>query len=284
MDYNNLSIEELENNFNPRESVENFNHYLEDSLLKSKDVKKQTNIYENIAYGKGPLQKLDIFGKNNKEDLKPLHIFIHGGYWRALDKDYHAHMSVPFNKNNILFFNINYDLCPKVTLSDICEQIVEAIIWIFNNCKNYGGNNKKISISGHSAGAHLVSYLLSIDWSMYDLPKNVFQGAALISGIYNLKIVQKISVNKELNLSNKEVQEKTTLNKLPTFKIPLFISYGENEPEGWKHQSISYCDFLTKNDYKYKVIPSKGDNHFTLIDTLANENSTICKEIIKLSE
>ena len=284
MDYNNLSTEELEKNFNPRESVENFNHYLEDSLLKSKDVKKQTHVYENIAYGKGPLQKLDIFGKNNKEELKPLHIFIHGGYWRALDKDYHAHMSVPFNKNNILFFNINYDLCPKVTLSDICDQAIEATIWIFNNSKNYGGNNKKISISGHSAGAHLVSYLLSIDWSMYDLPKNVFQGAALISGIYNLEIVQKISVNKELNLSNKEVQEKTTLNKLPTFKIPLFISYGENEPEGWKHQSISYCDFLTKNDYKYKVIESIGDNHFTLIDTLANENSNICKEIIKLSK
>ena len=284
MDYNNLSTEELEKNFNPRESVENFSHYLEDSLLKSKDVKKQTHIYENIAYGKGPLQKLDIFGKNNKEVLKPLHIFIHGGYWRALDKDYHAHMSVPFNKNNILFFNINYDLCPKVTLSDICDQAIEAIIWIFNNSKNYGGNNKKISISGHSAGAHLVSYLLSIDWSKYDLPKNIFQGAALISGIYNLKIVQKISVNKELNLSNKEVQEKTTLNKLPTFKIPLFISYGENEPEGWKHQSISYCDFLTKNDYKYKVFSSKGDNHFTLIDTLANENSNICKEIIKLSK
>ena len=107
MDYNKLSTDELEKNFNPRESVENFNHYLEDSLLKSKDVKKQTHIYENIAYGKGPLQKLDIFGKNNKDDLKPLHIFIHGGYWRALDKDYHAHMSVPFNKNDILFFNIN---------------------------------------------------------------------------------------------------------------------------------------------------------------------------------
>ena len=284
MDYNILSTEELEKNFNPRESVEDFNYYLEDSLSKSKNVKKQTHIYENIAYGKGPLQKLDIFGKSDKDKLKPLHIFIHGGYWRALDKDYHAHMSVPFNKNNILFFNINYDLCPKVTLSDICKQTIEAIIWIFNNSKNYGGNNKKISISGHSAGAHLVSYLLSIDWSLYDLPKNIFQGAALISGIYNLKIVQKISVNKDINLSNKEVQEMSTLNKLPTFKIPLFISYGENEPEGWKHQSISYCDFLTKHDYEYKVLPSKGDNHFSLIDTIANEDSNICKEIIHLSK
>ena len=45
MDYNKLSTDELEKNFNPRESVENFNHYLEDSLLKSKDVKKQTHIY-----------------------------------------------------------------------------------------------------------------------------------------------------------------------------------------------------------------------------------------------
>ena len=97
-------------------------------------------------------------------------------------------------------------------------------------------------------------------------------------------VLEGLFLSKSLNLSNKEVEEKTTLNKLPTFKLPLFISYGENEPEGWKHQSISYCDFLTKNDYKYKVIPSKGDNHFTLIDTLANENSNICKEIIKLSK
>ena len=284
MDYNSLSTGELEKNFNPRESVANFNHYLEDSLSKSKNVKKQAHVYENIAYGKGTLQKLDIFGKSNDEILKPLHIFIHGGYWRALDKDYHGHMSVPFNKNNILFFNINYDLCPKVTLSNICKQTIEAIIWIFNNSKNYGGNNKKISISGHSAGAHLVSYLLSIDWSIYNVPKNIFQGVALISGIYNLKIVQKISVNKDINLSNKEVQEMSTLNKLPTFKIPLFISYGENEPEGWKHQSTSYCEFLTRNNYEYKVNPSKGDNHFSLIDTLANEDSNICKEIIKLSK
>ena len=284
MDYSILSTKELEKNFNPRESVEDFSHCLETSLSKSKNVKKLNDIYENIAYGKGPLQKLDIFGKNDKQNLKPLHIFIHGGYWRALDKDYHAHMSVPFNKNNILFFNVNYDLCPKVSISDICEQIIESIIWIFNNSKNYGGNNKKISISGHSAGAHLVSYLLSVDWSIYSLPKNIFQGAALISGIYNLKIVQKISVNKDLNLSDKEVQEKTILDKLPTFKVPLFISYGENEPEGWKHQSISYSDLLKKNDYEHKVIPSKGDNHFTLIDTLANEDSNICKEIVKLSK
>ncbi len=284
MDYSILSTKELEKNFNPRESVEDFNHCLETSLSKSKSVKKQTHIYENIAYGKGPLQKLDIFGKNDKQKLKPLHIFIHGGYWRALDKDYHAHMSVPFNKNNILFFNVNYDLCPKVSISNICEQIIEAIIWIFNNSKNYGGNNKKISISGHSAGAHLVSYLLSIDWSIYNLPKNIFQGVALISGIYDLNIVQKISVNKDLNLSNKEVQEKTTLDKLPTFKVPLFISYGESEPEGWKHQSISYSDLLKKNDYEHKVISSKGDNHFTLIDTLANEDNNISKEIVKLSK
>ena len=284
MDYSILSTKELEKNFNPRESVEDFSHCLETSLSKSKNVKKLNDIYENIAYGKGPLQKLDIFGKNDKQNLKPLHIFIHGGYWRALDKDYHAHMSVPFNKNNILFFNVNYDLCPKVSISDICEQIIESIIWIFNNSKNYGGNNKKISISGHSAGAHLVSYLLSVDWSIYSLPKNIFQGAALISGIYNLKIVQKISVNKDLNLSDKEVQEKTTLDKLPTFKVPVFISYGENEHEGWKHQSISYSDLLKKNDYEHKVIPSKGDNHFTLIDTLANEDSNICKEIVKLSK
>ena len=54
---------ELEENFNPRESVPSFSSYLSSTLIKSKQAKKILNGYENIKYGNGKLQTLDIYGK-----------------------------------------------------------------------------------------------------------------------------------------------------------------------------------------------------------------------------
>ena len=39
-------------------------------------------------------------------------------------------MALPFIKKEICFFNINYDLCPAVKLTEIKNQIIKAIIWI----------------------------------------------------------------------------------------------------------------------------------------------------------
>ena len=282
MDFRNLSVKELEENFNPRESVQNFDSYLSSTLIKSQKAKKLLIGHENIKYGNGKLQTLDIYGKKSAT-LKPIHIFIHGGYWRALDKSYHNHMAIPFNKNDIIFSNINYDLCPTVSLQKICDQVIEAIIWIYNNSKIYGGDKSRITISGHSAGAHLVSYILSINWEKYNLPYNLIKGAALVSGIYDLEIVRKLTVNDDIKLNAIDAKNLTTINKLPYYMMPIIISYGEDEPLGWKDQSIKYEELLKKKSFNIESILCAKNNHFTLIDTLALEESTLCKKIINLS-
>ena len=283
MDHTNLSAKELEENFNPRESVPSFSSYLSSTLIKSQNAKKNLIGQENIKYGNGKLQTLDIYGKKSSA-LKPIHIFIHGGYWRALDKSYHTHMAIPFNKNNIIFSNINYDLCPTVSLQIICGQVIQAIIWIYNNCEIYGADKNRITISGHSAGAHLVSYILSLNWEKYSLPYNLFKGAALVSGIYDLEIVRKLSVNADIKLNAIDAKKLTTINTLPHYKMPIIISYGEDEPLGWKDQSKKYEGLLKKNNFKLESILCKKNNHFTLIDTLALEESHLCKKIINLSK
>ena len=81
------------------------------------------------------------------------------------------------------FFNINYDLCPNVKLTEIKKQIIKAIVWIHNNANKFNADNNNIVLSGHSAGAHLVSLMLNVDWKKYGLSKNYIKGVALISGI-----------------------------------------------------------------------------------------------------
>jgi len=49
----------------------------------------------------------------------PLVLFLHGGYWRALDKRDHSFVAPLFVEAGVTLVNVNYDVCPSVTLDEI---------------------------------------------------------------------------------------------------------------------------------------------------------------------
>lgn len=282
LNWRNISLIELEKNFNPREAVSNFSDYIEKYKDLGKKTRKEYPCIIDVSYGKTPLQKLDIFGHKNLKNAN-VHIFIHGGYWRALDKSEHSQLAKPFIKNNILYFSVNHDLCPNVSLSEIVNQITSAIIWIYNNCKSYGGNQNKITISGHSAGAHLCAMILGSNWEKLNMPKDIIKGAALISGIYEPELVLKLSVNKEINLSKKEAIKNTP--KLPKENIPrILICVGEQEPEGWKEQTKIYSrNIINKcSNLDYSILDN--ENHFSMMISFSKENNKFVKKIINMAQ
>ena len=122
LDWRNLSSDELESNFNPRIAVPDFASYLEEAQKKASEARKYIPGKIDISYGSHPIQKLDAFYKD-KLNNAPIHIFFHGGYWRALDKSDHSHLAIPFVENDCLYFCGNYALCPSVTLSEIYSQV-----------------------------------------------------------------------------------------------------------------------------------------------------------------
>ena len=86
------NINEAENlkneaNFNLRTRHPDFEDYFTKWRKLSKIARKTLSCELDIAYGSGPNMTLDLFpaeGSNN-----PLLIFVHGGYWRSLDKSDH---------------------------------------------------------------------------------------------------------------------------------------------------------------------------------------------------
>ena len=278
-----LFDENVERSLNPRLSTPNYNDLLKSSLEKAKASKSNLHGIFDLKYGSSFLQSMDVFFNKNENYIAPIHIFIHGGYWRGLDKAYHTHMAIPFTKNNICFFNVNYDLCPKVKLSDIKNQIISAILWIYKNAKSFYADNQNIVISGHSAGAHLASLMLSVEWDKYGIDKSVFKGIGLISGIFNTEMVLNLKVNQEIGLTDKEALLNNSFKKEPKIVIPTIISYGAKEPCLWIQQSQEFACHLNKYDFNCQIIVCKNDNHFTLIDTLANLKRTLVKKMIMLS-
>ncbi len=129
-------------------------------------------------FGDSPESYLDIYPAN-KENA-PVHIFIHGGYWRALSSRDFVFIAEQLVPAGVTVVAVNYDLCPQVTMSELRQQVKSSVAWVANNAEVLNIDPNSITVSGHSAGGHLVGMLLATDWpAEFGLPANLLKGRSL---------------------------------------------------------------------------------------------------------
>ena len=176
----------LEAQYNNRTRVPDHAQVLGRWAQASALVRERSVVHLDVPYGDGPGELLDIFPTDAPG--APVLVFIHGGYWRALDKSDHSFVAPSFTADGALVVVVNYALCPSVTVEHIVMQLVRAVAWVWRHAAAHGGDPSRIALVGHSAGAHLAAMLMSCRWKDVadDLPAQPLAGALAISGLYDL--------------------------------------------------------------------------------------------------
>jgi arylformamidase len=153
----------------------------------------------DVRYGPGPKQTMDLFPAEN---ARAALFFIHGGYWRALDKSDHSFIAPAFVDAGIGVAVVNYDLCPAVTIATIAEQCREAVDWLIQNGRRHGFAAQPLIVAGHSAGGHLAAMMFATDWSARQSQPEAgpIAGGISISGIFDLTPLVEVSFNADLRL------------------------------------------------------------------------------------
>jgi arylformamidase len=141
----------------------------------------------DLAYGNDASERLDILPAAGA--AAPVLVYIHGGYWRALDKRDQAFVAPPFADAGAMVVQLNYALCPAVSIAHIALQLAQALAWVWRHAADHGGDPERIVLAGHSAGGHLAAMLLACDWQAVapDLPADLVKSALAISGLYELE-------------------------------------------------------------------------------------------------
>lgn len=110
--------------------------------------------------------KLDVYYPEHMKDC-PVIIWFHGGGLEAGNKE----IPQQLKQKGWVVVGINYRLLPKVTIRETLDDAAEAVAWVFRHATEYGGDVKKIVVTGHSAGGYLAMLLcLNKTWlASYDI-------------------------------------------------------------------------------------------------------------------
>jgi len=235
----------------------------------------------DVVYGSTPAETLDVFPTPRAN--APVLVFIHGGWWRTLDKSDQSFIAPVFNQAGALVVIPNYGLCPAVTIETIALQLTRALIWTHRNAALYGGDPQRIVVAGHSAGGHLAAMMLSCDWRAIDakLPARLVRGALSISGVFDLEPIRHTPFLKgDLRLTPASVQRLSPV-RFPRPSGPLYATVGALESEEFLRQNQAIRDaWGAKSVPVCETVP--GTNHFDVLRALADPQSGLHARALQL--
>ena len=229
-----------------------------------------------IAYGSSERQRIDLFEPRPRAS-GALAVFIHGGYWQALDRHFFSHMARGLNAHGIAVAVPGYELCPRVRVGNIIEGLRAA-------CRTLAPRGQELVVAGHSAGGHLAACMLATDWDRAEtVGRPVVRAAYAISGLFDLRPLIATSVNGALGLDDEEAAAASPLFWAAPAGLSLDAVVGANESAEYLRQSRTIIEAWAAKGVRtrYEAIP--GANHFTVIAALADPASAMTRRLAELA-
>lgn len=255
-----------------------FAQWAKDSAVFREVISKDGRAEFDLHYGASPRQYIDLF--KAKAPDAPLALFIHGGYWRALDPKFHSHCAKGLNERGATVAVAGYDLCPQVSIADIIAQMRAAVLFLW---RRFG---RRVTVYGHSAGGHLAAAMIATNWTKLDpkAPADLVPAAYSISGLFDLTPLIHTSMNADLRLDETSARASSPLFWPVPGKRTFDSVVGGAELPEFLRQAKSILDSWPKDkvEMRYEEIP--GANHFTVLAPLADAKSGMTERLAELCE
>ena len=272
--------EALDREYDNRGKVPNYSEYLARYPAESGRTRDTLPTRLDLRYGPSPGETLDLFLPAGGGPA-PVHVFVHGGYWRALDKADFSFVARAFQPAGVLVAVINYALIPAVDMDELVRQVRASVAWLYRNAAAFGGDPARLTVSGHSAGGHLVAMLMSTDWGrLAGLPGDVVKAGCGISGLYDLEPIRLSYLNDTLGLTAELARRNSPVHLVPAAAGPLLLPVGTLEGDEYHRQTESLVAAWRRRGLAAEVMDMAGHDHCSIITELAEPGTPLSRAIL----
>ena len=112
--------------------------------------------FDDIAYGSGRDQVLDIYRPGNARGKLPVIVSVHGGAWVYGDKNRYQYYTSSLADRGFAVVNFSYRLVPEYSFPASLEDTIRVFAWVREHAEEYGFDLDALFAVGDSAGAHLL--------------------------------------------------------------------------------------------------------------------------------
>jgi arylformamidase len=273
----------LDRDYNARASVsvEVFEAEMAHESRYSEAARRSNGCILDVVYDERSGQAIDFYGTSSTP--KPVFLYIHGGYWRALSKRDSAFMAEALAQHSIVTAVLDYRLAPSVNLTEIVREAHAAISFLSRDGAKYGVDPNRIYVGGSSAGGHLAGTVLAGGWhEEFSAPENVIKGGMLFSGLFHLAPIAKCFVQDWMSLTEQELLVLSPALNIPRHGPPILVVYGEREPDGFIRQSKRFYRLWREAGFSSKLIEVQNRNHFDVVHELIDAESSLTKRLVRM--
>jgi len=227
----------------------------------------------DLAYGPHAMERLDLFLPQGRP--RGTLMYIHGGYWRSLDKSDASIVAPPFTAAGYAVAVVNYALCPAVGVETIVAQVRRAATWLAAHHAEWNAPAGRLFACGHSAGGHLAAMLLATEPGV--------AAAVCVSALYDLRpLLQVPSVVEATRFTPHSVQALSPALLKPLTGAPLLTAIGGDENPGFHAQFDAIRDSWRHVHAGHVACP--GLDHFTILDALTQPDGAIAVAALRLMQ
>lgn len=144
-------------------------------------------VIAGAAYGTDPRQRLDVYAPKQAGAPLPVVVFFYGGGWVSGSRGEYAFAGRAYAARGFVAVVADYRLVPQVRFPAFVEDGAQAVRWAREHVVEVGGDPRRITLAGHSAGAYIAA-MLALDrrWlAAAGVPDGTVRAAALLAGPYD---------------------------------------------------------------------------------------------------
>jgi arylformamidase len=226
----------------------------------------------DISYGEGARNRFDLFRPEGRP--KGLVIFVHGGFWKALDKSFWSHLACGSVESGYAVAMPSYTLCPAARISEITREIAASVERAAAMIEG------PLLLAGHSAGGHLVTRMISATSPLPGDIKVRISHTVSISGLHDLRPLMKAAMNTELRIDEAEARAESPALLEPMQDARVTCWVGSAERPEFVRQNALLANIWTGLGAKTRVIEEPGRHHFDVIDGLADPDHQLTRTLL----
>lgn len=213
-----------------------------------------------LPYGPAGRNRFDLFLPEGSP--RGLVVFVHGGFWMALDRSYWSHLAAGALSRGHAVAIPEYSLCPEIRITGITAEIGAAITAATELVPG------PVRLAGHSAGGHLVSRMVTQTSPLPQAVRARLARVLSISGLHDLRPLRRTWRQDTLRIdaAEAEAESPALLSPLEGTRITCWV--GGSETSEFRRQNALLANIWQGLGAATDCIEEPDRHHFNILDGL----------------